>query len=109
MATDFHRLTTFPANPVTRLAPSPAVMRLLEQIDRPRLEGFISVAIGLLDVLDGDSDDEANGDEGDGTPGAEDEFGPTGRGGGLDGPGCPLSDPDCSVDDQPCDAPLEGY
>ena len=44
-------------------APMPAVMRTLSQFDRESLEGFIAVAIGLLDVVDGDPDTESNGDE----------------------------------------------
>ena len=43
--------------------PMPAVARILARYDRPALEGFISVAIGLLDVIDGDCDVELNGDE----------------------------------------------
>jgi hypothetical protein len=51
--------------PVTlpnHFAPMPAVMRTLAKFDRKSLEGFISVAIGLLDVVDGDAELEENGD-----------------------------------------------
>lgn len=51
--------------PVTlppHFAPMPAVMRTLAQFDRKTLEGFIAVAIGLLDMVDGDADSEENGD-----------------------------------------------
>ena len=74
-------------------APMPAVMRTLAQFDRRSLEGFIAVAIGLLDVVDGDPDVELNGDETDHT-GSEECF--------VDhdgsGPGCHVSDPDAEHD-----------
>jgi hypothetical protein len=38
----------------------PAVARILSQFDRPKLEGFIAVAIELLDVVDGDPDLESD-------------------------------------------------
>lgn len=74
-----------PSGPVM---PPAAVSRILAQFQRDQLAGFIEVAIGLLDVADGDSDTEANGDELDGNP-AEDEFAQM----VSDGPGCPISDP----------------
>ena len=40
------------------LPPMPAVTRILSRFDRPKLEGFITVAIGLLDVMDGEADAE---------------------------------------------------
>lgn len=49
MATD---LLHHPARP-PRI---PAVARILSQFDRPKLEGFITVAISLLDVMEGDPD-----------------------------------------------------
>lgn len=71
----------------------PAVARILSQFDRPKLEGFITVAIGLLDVLDGDPDIETNGDELDGTN-AEDEIGNATFDPWLHGgAGCPIADP----------------
>lgn len=81
---------------------APAVMRILGRYDRAALVSFISVAIDLLDVVDGDPDVEANGDELDGNR-AEDEFV---RHAG-NGPGCPLSDPDMAVDDDRCDEPFQ--
>ena len=42
---------------------APAAARILAQFDRPTLEGFIAVAIGVLDAIDGDPDVELNGDE----------------------------------------------
>ena len=38
--------------------PMAAVTRILSRFDRPQIEGFISIAIELLDVLDGDNDSE---------------------------------------------------
>lgn len=77
------------------LPPMPAVVRILSQFDRPQLAGFIEVAIGLLDTLDGDPDIEANGDELDGANGEDEAF--YGTGGiawaELSGAGCPISDP----------------
>lgn len=68
-------------------ASMPAVTRILSRFERQQLQGFIEVAIELLDVIDGDEDVEMNGDELDGT-GAEDDF--------MDhepnGPGCPVAD-----------------
>lgn len=40
------------------MPPMPAVTRILTRFDRPKLEGFVEVAIGLLDVIDGDADEE---------------------------------------------------
>lgn len=98
--------------------PAPAVMHILGRFDRITLEAFLSVAIDLLDVMDGDSDAEAD-DRGGETvaivsdpdlPPEEDEGDPDleqtrdeddwfDHGG--NGPGCPVSDPDCSVEDHP--------
>ena len=41
-------------------APMPTVMRTLAKFDRESLEGFITVAISLLDIVDGDADYEDN-------------------------------------------------
>lgn len=46
----------------THFAPMPAVMRILAHFDRETLEAFISAAIGLLDVVDGDPEAEEEGD-----------------------------------------------
>jgi hypothetical protein len=67
------------------------VERILSRFDRAQLEGFIAVAIDLLDVADGDNDLEDNGDELDGTAG-EDDF-HTQRANWKAQPGCPLADP----------------
>ncbi|MBX9859349.1 MAG: hypothetical protein K2Y20_07125 [Sphingomonas sp.] len=90
-----------PAHRRASFAPVPqsAVSRLLARFDRAALEGFIEVAIDLLDMADGDADREPDGDEMDGDPRAEDEFHPHER----DGPGCPCADPDLAVDDHACD------
>ncbi len=43
--------------------PPAAIMRVLSRYDRPRLAAFVTVAIDLLDILDGDADLEPNGDD----------------------------------------------
>jgi len=43
--------------------PPAAIMRVLSRYDRPRLAAFVTVAIDLLDTLDGDPDLEPDGDE----------------------------------------------
>ena len=45
-------------------APPPAVMRVLSRFDRAQIEGFVEVAIGLMDLADPDPDAEPDGDEG---------------------------------------------
>lgn len=80
-----------PINAMARTIPPAAIMFILTRYSRTEIEGFISVAIDLLDFTDGDPDVEPNGDEGDGT-GAEDEAGGHTRYGS--GPGCSISDPD---------------
>lgn len=91
-------------------APPPAaVMRMLALHSREQLEGFVEVAIGLLDLVDGDpdvegidddaepvdDDTELNGDERD-SSNAEDEclagYVP------HEGPGCPIADSDMGVE-----------
>ena len=78
-------------------APPAAISRVLARFDRPALEGFIAVALDLLDLADGDPDLEEAGDETDGNS-AEDE--PCARfaemGNGL---GCDVSDPGGSEHD----------
>lgn len=44
-------------------APPAAITRVLSRFDRTALAGFIEVAIDLLDVAEGDTDAEDNGDE----------------------------------------------
>ena len=85
--------------------PPAAVTRVLASFDRQQLEGFVAVALDLMDLDDGDPDLEVNGDELDGTN-AEDEVGNNHFNYGL-GPGCPISDPDSAVDDRPCDDPYQ--
>jgi hypothetical protein len=61
-------LERIPGQPV----PPAAISRVLARFDRPALEGFIAVALDLLDFADGDADEEEVGDETDGKF-AEDE------------------------------------
>jgi hypothetical protein len=84
---------------------APAVLSVLSRFDRQSLASFITVAIDLLDVVDGDTDAELNGDEEDGTD-AEDELSRF-AGRVHAGPGCSISDPDAAVDDHPCDEPYQ--
>ena len=89
-------------------APPAAVSRVLSTFDREQLAGFIAVAIELLDLADGDTDVEFNGDELDGSMG-EDDFHPQANWDGI--AGCPVSDPpepddeDTGIEDDPrgCD------
>lgn len=53
--------------------PPAAVSRVLATFSREELAGFITIAIDLLDLVEGDPDLEPNGDELDGQP-SEDEF-----------------------------------
>jgi len=85
------RMDTFPP------APPAAVSRVLAAFDRDQLAGFIEVAIGLLDVANGDPDLEEDDDPGQST---EDEVSYGVQGFGARGPGCPISDPDRGADDQ---------
>lgn len=78
------------------LPPMPAEAHILSQFERGQLSSFIEVAISLLDLAEGDSDEEANGDEADGNS-SEDDF----MYHGGYGPGCPIADPDRGVDDDP--------
>lgn len=88
------RTVTFPNIP----APLPAITRILSRYERPQLAGFIEVAIGLLDVIDGDPDLELIGDETDHN-GAEDDFiDHACNSGCYAGPGCPISDDDSEHD-----------
>ena len=75
--------------PFTRIPPA-AVSRVLASFSRDELSGFIAVAIDLLDLAEGDTDLEPNGDELDGSLG-EDDWHPAGL--AFAGPGCPISDP----------------
>lgn len=100
MATQVHNLPKFPVSPV-------AVTRLLSRHTRAELAGFVSVAIDLLDVLDGDPDNEE-----DDPPGQcnEDEVNTNLHAQWGEGPGCEISDGpeeddhagECSEDEISC-------
>lgn len=81
--------------------PSPViVVQALARLNRNQLAGIITVAIDLLDIADGDTDLEPNGDELDGDWRSEDSF----EYHGGYGPGCPVADDDheedgCEPDD----------
>jgi hypothetical protein len=85
-------------------APAAAISRVLATFDRDQLAGFIEVAIGLLDVADGDPDLEEDDDPGQST---EDEISYGNPGFGARGPGCAISDPDVARDDFGIDALTE--
>ena len=78
------------AAPVTlpgAMLPMPAVARILARYDRGKLAAFVTVAIDLLDVLDGDADQEGEC--------SEDEVSrctDIGRAVEHDGPGCDIAD-----------------
>jgi hypothetical protein len=63
-------------------APPAAISRVLATFDRKQLAGFIAVAIDLLDLADGDSDEECEL--------VEDDFFEAHP---YLGPGCPITDP----------------
>lgn len=96
--------------------PAPAVMAILSRFERQHLANFITVAVDLLDAIDGDPDVEVEDlagetvpvidradfppEEDDGDPdleetGAEDSFMAHRY---ADGPGCPVGDPDAEHD-----------
>ncbi|HXG70346.1 MAG TPA: hypothetical protein VNJ04_06990 [Gemmatimonadaceae bacterium] len=77
--------------------PPAAVSRILSAFSRDQLEGFIAVALDLLDLADGDPDfQQADGDELDFNA-AEDDF--CDHSGWKCEAGCPVADPD--EDDDP--------
>ncbi|WP_150291666.1 hypothetical protein [Sphingobium estronivorans] len=78
-------------HPARQPAPPAAISRILSRYSRDELSGFIEIAIGLLDLADGDPDLEPDGDERDGS-GGEDDFCHQ-RAGPTPGPGCAASDP----------------
>lgn len=102
--------------------PAPAVMAILSRFERDQLASFITVAVDLLDAIDGDPDLEVEdpagetvpviGDpllqpeEDDGDPDleetdCEDSFVLSGNAlSSAQGAGCNIADPDCGVDDQ---------
>ncbi|PKP65971.1 MAG: hypothetical protein CVT85_04605 [Alphaproteobacteria bacterium HGW-Alphaproteobacteria-7] len=66
------------------LAPAAPLLRLLSQFERHQIEAFAEISIAMLDLIDGDPDDE--------TCASEDDFTPITA--GIDfGPGCPIADP----------------
>ena len=71
---------------------------MLATFDRAQLEGFVAVAIDLMDLSDGDADVEAAGDELDGTN-AEDVVGNVTMDPWQHGPGCPISDADYGAEE----------
>lgn len=102
--------------------PMPAVAQVLSRYCRLEIEAFIEVAIGLLDVIDGDPDCEADDRGGESLPvpegwdrpvdddtvdpdleetDIEDAFALSAAAleYGSDGPGCPIGDPDYGIDD----------
>jgi hypothetical protein len=81
-------------------APMPAVAAILSRFDREALAAFVTVAIDLMDLADGNPDAEPNGDELDGTSAEDDFHHPSNW---KAEPGCPVSDPDFAVDDEGCD------
>lgn len=81
-------------------APAIAATRLLASYDRHKLEAFIEVAIGLLDMIDGDPDlEDDDAYEEDDPSGQTDEdgfntsFDKVRYTTGSSGAGCPISDP----------------
>lgn len=73
------------------IIPMPAVARILSRYDRAKLEAFVSVAIDLLDVMDGDPDAETGND-------LEDDFALSENAlAWEDGPGCTIADKDAGA------------
>jgi len=83
--------------------PEPGVIaaRLLGYYSPHEIADAIEVLVTVLDMLGGDPDVEANGDELDGSAGEDDFVGH--NTGPISGPGCPCSDPDSAIDDRGCD------
>ncbi|MEW6628692.1 MAG: hypothetical protein AB1431_18090 [Pseudomonadota bacterium] len=95
MATNSLRAESALVTLPNRLPPMPAVQRILLRYarhDRETLEAFLSVAIELLDTLDGDADAESGND-------LEDDFtlSPIAVAYTDHGPGCPVSDQDAGA------------
>ena len=83
------------------IAPAPAVMAILSRFDRPTLEAFLTVAVDLLDLADGDPDIEETGDDQDGSLSEEE---PAARFAEMgNGPGCDVADTDEGIDERPHD------
>jgi len=77
----------------------PTVTSILARYDRASLEAFLSVAIDLLDTMDGDPDIEEDDPSGqcdeDGINTGTGNFAMHGT--SFGGPGCPISDPGSSA------------
>lgn len=76
-------------HPATLPAPPVAISRVLSRFTREELEGFVAIAIDLMDMADGDPDAEIGND-------AEDDFqlSPMALDYVADVPGCPITEPD---------------
>lgn len=75
-----------------------AMLATIPSLPRPMLDRLTAAMIDRMDMMDGDLDIEANGDELDGNN-AEDEFMTHRPAGDIGMPGCPISDPDtCAAD-----------
>jgi len=74
--------------------PFDLALSVIPSLPRPLLSRLVARAIERLDEIDGDSDAEQTGDEG------EPDFATSPEG---DGPGCAISDPDHGIEDQPQD------
>ena len=79
-------------DPVGRGAPPAAIMRMLALHSREQIEGFIEIAIGLLDLSDGDPDLE------DATDAEDEGLTPLAIDVASDGAGCLIADPDLEHD-----------
>lgn len=86
-----------PLTLIAGLAPAAPVMRILSRFDRSKIEAFAEISVALLDLLDGDADEETCATEDDFTPiPAEVDF----------GPGCPIADPGGQCDEDQCSTNL---
>lgn len=96
MASNPHTFTLTPG-----FAPAAPLMRLLSRFDRQKVEAFAEISIALLDLIDGDPDDEEVGSE-------DDISDATARKARGYGPGCEISDPGGQVDEDEWNTALEG-
>ena len=83
--------------PITASSPrATPIAQILSRFDRKQLSAFITVAVDLLDVIDGDADQEE--------VDAEDSFALSPAAIYFtSGPGCDIADPDKAIDDDACD------
>ena len=79
-------------HPAAQPSPPAAISRILSRFTRAELEGFVAVAIDLMDLVDGEADAEDGND-------LEDDFTLTeyAKGFGGRGPGCEISDQDAGA------------